>query len=307
MTEKRALSEDTHRLLTQGLVVLGAALVFVLFAWIVVPGLRRERAEPKAVPDAQAPTPASEGWLDDADAPARPGVEIPAVDPVAVMSPTPEMIALGRTLFAKNCVACHGPSGQGDGPAAVALNPKPRDFTRKDGWKNGSRIADIYGTLSKGLPPSAMAAYDTLSPRDRMALVHYVRSLGAFDHGADDKATLAEMGARFAQKGGRTPNRIPVTLAIAKLVREAVPVAPLAAPPPGDAAPGAALFRRAVADPARAARFLSGVAGWQTNAAALARACAAGAPFNGFAPSVATFTPDEWAALQAELARRAAP
>lgn len=37
----------------------------------------------------------------------------------------------GNDLFHKNCSSCHGNAGKGDGPAAVALNPKPRDLTDK--------------------------------------------------------------------------------------------------------------------------------------------------------------------------------
>ena len=34
-----------------------------------------------------------------------------------------------RTYFATVCSSCHGASGAGDGLAAAALNPKPRNFT----------------------------------------------------------------------------------------------------------------------------------------------------------------------------------
>ncbi len=37
--------------------------------------------------------------------------------------------AQGRSLFELHCATCHGADGQGMGPAAVALNPKPRDLT----------------------------------------------------------------------------------------------------------------------------------------------------------------------------------
>ncbi len=33
------------------------------------------------------------------------------------------------TYFSQRCVACHGADGKGDGPAAAALNPKPRAYT----------------------------------------------------------------------------------------------------------------------------------------------------------------------------------
>ncbi len=32
-------------------------------------------------------------------------------------------------VYKNLCAGCHGESGKGDGPAAVGLNPKPKDFT----------------------------------------------------------------------------------------------------------------------------------------------------------------------------------
>ena len=37
----------------------------------------------------------------------------------------------GEKVAKINCVSCHGPLGKGNGPAAVALNPKPADWTSK--------------------------------------------------------------------------------------------------------------------------------------------------------------------------------
>ncbi len=36
---------------------------------------------------------------------------------------------VGLPLFRVRCAPCHGQNGQGDGPAAPALNPKPADLT----------------------------------------------------------------------------------------------------------------------------------------------------------------------------------
>ncbi len=35
----------------------------------------------------------------------------------------------GKKVYMQFCASCHGQSGKGDGPAAAALNPKPRDHT----------------------------------------------------------------------------------------------------------------------------------------------------------------------------------
>ena len=65
---------------------------------------------------------------------------------------TPANLAAGKAIFETkgSCIVCHGSKGQGDGLAAVGLDPSPRNFTnpafhaaRSDGelmWvlKNGS-------------------------------------------------------------------------------------------------------------------------------------------------------------------------
>jgi len=38
----------------------------------------------------------------------------------------------GKKLYGQFCATCHGQSGKGDGAAAAALNPKPRDHTDKE-------------------------------------------------------------------------------------------------------------------------------------------------------------------------------
>lgn len=38
-------------------------------------------------------------------------------------------VADGKKIFEANCASCHGASGKGDGAAAAALNPKPRNLS----------------------------------------------------------------------------------------------------------------------------------------------------------------------------------
>src|SRR5436190_1766099 len=40
-----------------------------------------------------------------------------------------QTIVQGKKVAEVNCVSCHGAKGKGDGAAAVALNPKPADWT----------------------------------------------------------------------------------------------------------------------------------------------------------------------------------
>lgn len=127
---------------------------------------------------------------------------------------SPELIAHGKEQFANQCVACHGAGGAGDGPAAAGLNPKPRNFTKADAWKNGRKPSQIFGTLTKGL--NSMPSFGTLPPDDRWALVHYIRSLGPHESEVDSGDDLKKIGIdpTKADGGGGGEKSIPIDLSI---------------------------------------------------------------------------------------------
>jgi mono/diheme cytochrome c family protein len=145
---------------------------------------------------------------------------IPPIDPATVMTPNPALMARGKAVFAQTCATCHGPEGRGDGPGGTGLNPKPRNFSEKTAWKNGTRLEDIYKTLDEGIKGSSMVSYNYLTKKDRMALAHVVQSLGPFDHGTNDPKAMAALEKLFASAGEVIPNRIPVARAVDALCRE---------------------------------------------------------------------------------------
>jgi cytochrome c oxidase cbb3-type subunit 3 len=55
----------------------------------------------------------------------------------------------GKKLYGQFCASCHGQSGKGDGPAAAALNPKPRDHTDKETMSKMSDD-DIFKVIKNG-------------------------------------------------------------------------------------------------------------------------------------------------------------
>jgi mono/diheme cytochrome c family protein len=270
----------------------GVAVTFLLFGLIVTPALLRER-RPLARALSDQPAAASVGWLDQAEAPASKGRDLPPVDPATVMTPNSKLLARGEVLFKQNCSSCHGEGGQGNGPAAGTLNPKPRNFTQPADWKRGFHLTEIFTTITTGIKGTGMAAFDFIMPADRMALVHYVRSLGGFDHGAEDPKALAALADSFRSKGFHIPNRIPVSLAIKKMVKERPNVPPLQWPSVDDKSTTAGLLRFAIADPARAARTVAATVN-RNDLSAVARAWVAGAPDNGFSPAVAGLNAAEW-------------
>jgi mono/diheme cytochrome c family protein len=135
---------------------------------------------------------------------------------------TPELIEKGKELYKVQCVSCHGDTGQGNGPAASALNPKPRNFHENAGWKNGRKPTMVFKTLKEGLPPSAMASYATLPVDDRWALVHYVLSLDPTAPEADTPADFAKVGLDPTKKGGGGATEaptIPVDIAMERIAQ----------------------------------------------------------------------------------------
>lgn len=131
---------------------------------------------------------------------------------------TPELIARGREQFNAQCVACHGPNGQGNGPAAAALNPPPRNFTVNEGWKNGRKTTMVFKTLKEGL--GGMPAFSSLPVDDRWALAHYVISLGPKPQPQDTPADFAKIGVdptKSAGGGEEKAAEIPVDVAIERM------------------------------------------------------------------------------------------
>src|SRR5262245_12646763 len=62
------------------------------------------------------------------------GVALRTCDRTALAQPQPEarpadsVVARGREVYAGNCAGCHGDKGDGKGPMARFLNPRPRNF-----------------------------------------------------------------------------------------------------------------------------------------------------------------------------------
>ncbi len=85
---------------------------------------------------------------------------------------TPEKIAMGKDLYAKNCAVCHGDKGDGKGPAGAALNPAPSNFTDAP-MMAAHASQELFGTLTNG--KGAMPAFkSSLTDDQRWNLVDYL-------------------------------------------------------------------------------------------------------------------------------------
>jgi len=87
--------------------------------------------------------------------------------------------AKGKVSFENTCVACHGPQGKGDGPAAAALDPKPKNLS--DAQLLSTQTDDFIfkviseGGASVGLSPMMAPWGGVLSEQDIWNVVAYIR------------------------------------------------------------------------------------------------------------------------------------
>jgi mono/diheme cytochrome c family protein len=82
-------------------------------------------------------------------------------------------IEQGEKVAKINCVSCHGPLGKGNGPAAVALNPKPADWTSKKVQDEAD--GELFWKITNGRGP--MPSWRHLPENDRWAVVRFIRTL----------------------------------------------------------------------------------------------------------------------------------
>jgi cytochrome c553 len=67
----------------------------------------------------------------------------------AKLAPAKPVAPEAREMFNSRCATCHGTEGKGNGPAAAALNPKPRNYTDKT-WQKSVTDEQIKKTIIMG-------------------------------------------------------------------------------------------------------------------------------------------------------------
>jgi len=220
----------------------------------------------------------------------------------------PELLTQGKTLFDTQCTSCHGAEGRGDGLAAAALNPKPRNFHVADGWTNGLSFAGLYKTLEEGLNggKTGMNAYSHLPAKDRVALIQYVRSLESGIYPEISAAELQQLDQDYDLAKALSDDKknvpIPVSLAVAKLIEESAgkrqKVEQATAKVMEASSAEAGLFLASSAEPQRALTMLINASPlWKSSLNDFVRLATADLGQNGFAPHVSTYNASQWQSL----------
>lgn len=96
---------------------------------------------------------------------------------------SPSTLKLGQEVYMQRCQQCHGVSGDGNGPVAQFLAPRPRDY-RKGIFKftttpygSKPRREDLVRTVMRGIPGTSMPSFRLLPKQEIDAVVDYVLSL----------------------------------------------------------------------------------------------------------------------------------
>lgn len=95
--------------------------------------------------------------------------------------------AVGKQLFRRFCIGCHGPNGDGKGENAVYVqgpygDPLPRDFVlglfKCRSTVSGSlpQDVDLYNTITRGIYTTYMPTWRPLTPQQRVDLVAYIKT-----------------------------------------------------------------------------------------------------------------------------------
>jgi len=90
----------------------------------------------------------------------------------------------GEQNYKKYCLSCHGLDGKGDGELSYLLYPKPRDLTsglfkiRSTPAGDLPTDTDLFTTVERGMPGTAMPSFNFLNPDELKDIVSYVKDLG---------------------------------------------------------------------------------------------------------------------------------
>ncbi len=93
-------------------------------------------------------------------------------------------VARGKEIYGVVCEQCHGPNGDGEGPAAEFMLPRPRVFLDSPVFKIRTTSSDslptdqdIFDGITRGVPGTPMPDFRDIPEQGRWDLVAYIKSL----------------------------------------------------------------------------------------------------------------------------------
>ncbi len=110
--------------------------------------------------------------------------KLPAKNPVAFSA---ESVARGKAVFATRCYGCHGRIGDGKGPNAAEMLPRPRNLSNHLFFET---LPDtrLFESITYGIVGTGMPSWDVLPEEQRWDLVNYVRNLSSTGPAASERS-----------------------------------------------------------------------------------------------------------------------
>jgi cytochrome c553 len=110
----------------------------------------------------------------------EPAADAPATsEPAASSAPAPAAFDAAAT-FNTVCATCHGTTGMGDGPAGIALDPRPASFSSPEFWetRDDEHIFTVIkeGGAAVGRSPLMVAWGASFTDDQIRELVEHVKS-----------------------------------------------------------------------------------------------------------------------------------
>lgn len=106
-----------------------------------------------------------------------------ALEPLRAVPGSEQAVEAGKKVYRERCWFCHGEKGDGNGPVAEYLDPKPRDFTlgtyklRSTGSGELPTDSDLFRTITRGISGTAMPEWGSyLSEQERRDVVQYLKT-----------------------------------------------------------------------------------------------------------------------------------
>jgi cytochrome c oxidase subunit II len=135
-----------------------------------------------------------------------------------------------KAMFGVFCASCHGVNGDGSG-----LPGEARNFTSPRDWKHSPKVTDIFRTLTEGVANTQMRPFPNLTPYEKVALAHYVRT---FLQGAvppkDSRADFDAVVKQYGLDNLKPPKEpLPIDQAMKLLVEQRGKIRPTTAPAGG--------------------------------------------------------------------------
>ena len=99
--------------------------------------------------------------------------------------------ARGKDVYQRNCASCHGMNGDGNGPGAATLRPRPANFTEHE-----YTLEHLSRVFANGVAGTGMQAWRDLPVEDQSAVAAVVRGFRSAQAEPALPPNIVELGAK---------------------------------------------------------------------------------------------------------------